>query len=102
MMKQIQLIKNFKNLIKNFTHAAEEEGLWRRTEVSITFMTNDEIQEINATYRGKDQPTDVISFALEEIAEGEIEIIAEKECQLFLGDIIFLLKLQRNKQKNMA
>jgi probable rRNA maturation factor len=31
-------------------------------EVSILFASNDEIQKLNATYRGKDKPTNVLSF----------------------------------------
>lgn len=33
-------------------------------EMSIVFVDNTKIQEINRVYRGKDQATDVISFAL--------------------------------------
>ena len=44
----------------------------------MTFMSDDDIQEINAEYRGIDEPTDVISFALEEMGEGEVAIIAEE------------------------
>ena len=40
------------------------------SELSVTFVTNDRIQEINRQYRDKDQPTDVISFAMEELGEG--------------------------------
>ena len=34
--------------------------------LSLTITTNDVIQEINNTYRGKNMPTDVISFAYNE------------------------------------
>ena len=37
------------------------------TEMSVTFMNNAEIREINRDYRNKDQATDVISFALDSI-----------------------------------
>jgi len=56
-------------------------------EVSVTFVTNDAIQEINKTYRHKDVPTDVISFAMEEMGEGEIAVI-EADIPTMLGDII--------------
>src|SRR5699024_5790571 len=41
----------------------EEEG---DAEVSVSFVSNEEIQNINRDYRDKDSVTDVISFALEE------------------------------------
>jgi len=57
------------------------------SEVSVTFVTNDAIQEINKTYRNKDVATDVISFAMEEMGEGEIEIV-NADIPILLGDII--------------
>lgn len=68
-------------------HAAQLEGIEDGSEVSITFVTNEAIHEINREYRDKDQPTDVISFALEEMGEGEIQIIGEGIPRI-LGDII--------------
>lgn len=70
------------------THAAFEEGFTGETEVSVTFMSDDEIQKVNAQYRGINKPTDVISFALEEMTEGEVAIITEEGMPVVLGDII--------------
>jgi len=69
-------------------HAATEEALTGEVEVAVTFMTDEAIQEVNAQYRGKDVPTDVISFALEEITEGEVAIVAEEGMPTVLGDIL--------------
>lgn len=80
--------EDIESLIRQLlNHAAEREQLKGTPEVSITFMTDQEIQKINAEYRGKNTPTDVISFALEEMGEGEIAIIGE-EIPTVLGDII--------------
>jgi probable rRNA maturation factor len=73
---------------KLLTHAATEEEVASGAEVSLTFMTDEAIQEVNAEYRGKDVPTDVISFALEEMTEGELAIVAEEGMPVILGDII--------------
>ena len=72
---------------KLLQHAAKVENIEEGSEVSITFVTNEAIHEINREYRDKDQPTDVISFALEEMGEGEIQIIGEGIPRI-LGDII--------------
>lgn len=55
------------------------------TYVSFLITTNDVIQNINSEYRGKDTPTDVISFAYNETENigpfdilGDIIISAEK------------------------
>lgn len=72
---------------KLLQHAATFENINDEAEVSITFVDNERIKEINKEYRDKDQPTDVISFALEELGEGEVEIIGA-DMPRFLGDII--------------
>ena len=48
--------------------------------LSVIFVDNDEIQEINRTYRNIDRVTDVISFALEDNDE---KVVGER----ILGDI---------------
>ena len=67
--------------------AAIYENLQEDAEVSVTFVDNDRIQEINHQYRHKNQPTDVISFALEEMCEDEMQIIGD-EMPRVLGDIV--------------
>ncbi|THE15424.1 rRNA maturation RNase YbeY [Bacillus timonensis] len=79
--------------------AAEKEGVKEGTEVSITFVDNDRIQEINREYRDKDQPTDVISFAMEEMGEGEIAIIGDDIPKL-LGDIIISIPRTREQAED--
>ena len=44
----------------------------RPVYLSLLFTGNDEIQVINKQYRGKDQPTDVISFAYHETEDFDI------------------------------
>jgi probable rRNA maturation factor len=76
--KEIEKLLNFAA-----TKLAIEEG----SEVSVTFVTNERIQEINREYRNKDAVTDVISFALEELGEGEVELVGA-DIPRVLGDII--------------
>jgi len=81
---------------KLLQHAALVEKIEDDSEVSVTFVTNEMIHEINRTYRDKDQPTDVISFALEELGEGEIQIVGE-DMPRVLGDII--ISIDRAKEQ---
>lgn len=67
--------------------AAKKEEITEQSEVSVTFVTNEKIQEINRDYRDKDAATDVISFAMEELGEGEMELAGE-DMPRVLGDII--------------
>ncbi|MBR0406143.1 MAG: rRNA maturation RNase YbeY [Eggerthellaceae bacterium] len=43
-------------------HVIREEGMPENTEVSINFVTEAEIHELNREYRDIDAPTDVLSF----------------------------------------
>lgn len=52
----------YENLLKHFLEDLEVKG----AILSIILVDNKEIHEINKTYRNKDYPTDVISFALED------------------------------------
>ncbi|GFK29166.1 rRNA maturation RNase YbeY [Tetragenococcus halophilus] len=60
-------------------YAADYLKLPENSEMSITFMDNEGIQMINRDYRGKDAPTDVISFAIEEAGEDEMPIFFDDE-----------------------
>ncbi|MGG3955290.1 rRNA maturation RNase YbeY [Bhargavaea massiliensis] len=88
--EQIELIEQL------LQHAAKEENVRDGAEVSITFVDNEKIREINRDYRGKDQPTDVISFALEEMGEEEIEIVGAGLPPV-LGDIIISVPKAREQ-----
>ncbi|WP_461201077.1 rRNA maturation RNase YbeY [Anoxybacillus sp. TBDG-1] len=88
--EQVELIE------KLLQHAAKEENVPDGAEVSITFVDNEKIREINRDYRGKDQPTDVISFALEEMGEEEIEIVGV-DVPPVLGDIIISVPKAREQ-----
>lgn len=81
---------------KLLQHAAQTENIEQDSEVSVTFVDNEAIHEINRQYRDKDQPTDVISFAMEELGEGEVQIIGEGIPRV-LGDII--ISTDRTKEQ---
>ncbi|GGD71390.1 rRNA maturation RNase YbeY [Paenibacillus nasutitermitis] len=74
--------------------AGEAEGL-TEGEVTLSFVDDEEIHQLNRDYRGIDRPTDVLSFAMQEHTDEELEIIYEVEdgdnplsVNGMLGDII--------------
>lgn len=77
--------------------AIEIEKITEDIEMSVSFTTNEEIQVINKQYRQIDRPTDVISFALEEETEDELEIIGLEHMPRMLGDII--ISVERAKEQ---
>lgn len=80
-------VEQIKEIEKLLHFAATKEDVEDSSEVSVTFVTNERIHEINREYREKDAPTDVISFAMEELGEGEIQLIGVESPRV-LGDII--------------
>lgn len=79
--------------------AATELALTPNTEMSVTFVDNPTIQQYNREYRQKDQPTDVISFAIEDQGEDEQTIILDETIDLprELGDI--LISVERAQEQ---
>lgn len=67
--------------------AAEYEKVPDTAELSVNFVDNDEIRELNRNYRQQDRPTDVISFAMQETMEGEKPVVGA-DIPLVLGDIV--------------
>lgn len=57
--------------------------LSKNTEVSITFVDDQEIQELNKNYRDIDKPTDVLSFPADNSFNLPVRV---------LGDIIISLE----------
>ncbi len=58
----------------------------KQVEISLTITNDLEIQRLNAAYRGKDKPTDVLSFAF--LDDEEDCFLPGQEMNLPLGDII--------------
>ena len=58
-------------------------------EVSVTFVDNPQIAELNAQYRNKPTPTDVLSFPLGQ--DGVYDIDQETGCKM-LGDVVISME----------
>ena len=81
---------------KDLVEALDIEGLasfvlnemkcQQSTDVSISFVTNERIHELNRDYRNMDKPTDVLSFECDNIPfeDEDINDVVEYE----LGDVI--------------
>ena len=77
------LIRRSCNAVLNYEHF---EG---PAEISVTFVDNDRIHELNKQYRNKDMPTDVLSFPMGE--NGQYDIDEENGCKV-LGDIVISMQ----------
>ena len=68
-------------------HVIRNEDMPEDTEVSISFVTDEEIHELNRDYRGVDRPTDVLSFECDGF-EGEDDAPLIEGMAFELGDIV--------------
>ena len=84
-----KLYKDYDYLYDVINKTLEHENA-KDAYLSVVFVDNEEIRDINKTYRNIDKVTDVISFALEDTDE---EIIGER----ILGDIF--ISIPRMKEQ---
>lgn len=95
---------------KSLEEVLKEENSYKNVEVSISFVTNDEIKEINNEFRNKNSATDVLSFPMieyeankffKDLSKEELEeskdIVTGK---VNLGDIVISLETIRRQAKD--
>ena len=75
------------------------ENFKRDTEVSVSFINNKEIRNLNRIYRDKDKSTDVLSFPLGE--NGKYDTNAETG-YVMLGDIVISLETAFKQADNFG
>jgi len=71
--------------------ALAAEGMPDHAEVAVTLVDDEEIRVLNRDYRGKDAPTDVLSFPLwepEEVADIRAHPERYPERPLLVGDVV--------------
>lgn len=87
--KKIAITPAIRALIrKAVTETLREENFPTPAEVSVSFVDNEEIHALNLEYRGKDKPTDVLSFPMWEDGEDDIGDVDPAGEAVLLGDIV--------------
>lgn len=76
-----------KKLIKQATAVLSSLG-YKGFDLGIWLTTNKTIQRYNKTYRGKDKPTDILSFPMYPKLKPHERINAQKPDEKNLGDLI--------------
>jgi len=71
--------------------------LQNHVEFDVTFCDNAQVHQINKDFRGKDTPTDVITFALFADSEPEMRLIHVNT--IYLGEIIISLEKIKTQAK---
>ncbi len=84
--KDIKIPTGIRLLIRKCCHAVLlQENFEGSAEVSVSFITNEEIKQLNAQYRNKEAVTDVLSFPL---GENMVFDKNEETGAFTLGDIV--------------
>lgn len=84
--KQVKIPTGVRMLIRRCCHAVlQMEGFRDSAEISVSFVDNEQIREMNRQYRDKDSTTDVLSFPMGE--NGKYDENHETGAKI-LGDIV--------------
>ncbi len=84
--KEVKIPSGIRLLIRRCCHAVlVSEGFEGSAEVSVSFISNHEIKQLNEQYRHKDAATDVLSFPLGENGKWDKN---EETGAYMLGDIV--------------
>ena len=97
-----QISRQDPELMELLEKAAElclkEEGIPDdQIEISLSFVSMEEIHELNNMYRQVDRPTDVLSFPLIEDVQ-EVDW-SEESGEILLGDVVICLDQARRQAK---
>lgn len=87
--KVVKIPTGIRLLVRRCCHAVlDHENFDKSAEISVSFVSNDEIQLLNNEYRQKDSATDVLSFP--QHSDNNFELNENKVCQL--GDIVISIE----------
>lgn len=75
-------------------HVLDSEGVTEEAELSVALVDDARMRELNESYRGIPEPTDVLSFSMaEDEEEGEAEL---------LGDVVIAPNVARSQAKELG
>lgn len=101
----IEVNDKIEELVEQVVQKALEVEVEGDYEVSISFVNNQEMRELNKQYRNKDSATDVLSFPLMEFEETEENYNNEEEYvqeDRLLGDIVISLEKAQEQANEYA
>ena len=97
--KAVKVPSGLRILIRRACNAVlEYEHFEAPAEISVTFVDNAAIAELNNQYRNKPMPTDVLSFPLG--VDGKYDVDENNGCKM-LGDIVISME-RAQEQANLC
>ena len=99
----------YRHIIKHIFDEAEEftNNNVDKSYVNLVFVSEDEIRNLNSSFRKLDKVTDVLSFPMLDIRHGEstladFESEREPDGRLNIGDIAICLDVAKRQAKNLG
>lgn len=91
----LKVILDMDEVMQNMPHEITDNATAKdRIEVSVSFVSEDSIKQLNLDYRGKDSVTDVLSFPMistEEESDSEYNVDFSFCDKIMLGDVVICL-----------
>ena len=78
---ELEISQEMQELLKKVVITAAELEGYSGGEVSIAFVSNQKIKELNTKYRDKNEATDVLSFPIDDEMLGDIIISAQRAAE---------------------
>lgn len=87
------------SFVRSYLKAVCNELDLGNVSFSVSFVSSAEIQQINKEYRNIDSPTDILSFAINDM-EGEDGFILPKAKTLNIGDMLICQEEMKNNAQS--
>jgi probable rRNA maturation factor len=90
--KTVKIPKGARLLIRRcFCSILSLENFSKSAVLSLTFVDNEKIMELNKKYRNRDEYTDVLSFSLNDMEKKEEFELNPETKEIMLGDVVISL-----------
>jgi len=85
--------------LRGFVNRLRRAAQLGRREFNVCLVNDEEIRRLNAIYRGKPRPTDVLSFPWQADSDGPGKGHDRAEFGNFLGDVVISVETARNNAR---
>lgn len=97
--KDLNLEKDLEKVIKEVLKLENVDE--KKCEISISFVDEEKIRQLNKDFRSIDRVTDVLSFPIEDFFNEDRETLLEKP-YLMLGDVVICLDVARRQAEELG
>ena len=97
--KDLNLEKDLEKVIREVLKLENVDE--EKCEISLSFVDEEKIRQLNRDFRSIDRVTDVLSFPIEDFFNEDRKILLEKP-YLMLGDVVICLDVARRQAKELG